>query len=97
MAKPRRTLVWTPEAEQDLVDIWTYLSMEATAQVAEQQLLRIDAACRTAYAISASRAAKKRARYRNPIDPRPAVCRVLSTDHDRGRNRPCPPRSPRYR
>jgi len=47
MAKPRRALVWTPEAEQDLLDIWTYLSLEATARVADQQLLRIDAGCRT--------------------------------------------------
>jgi toxin ParE1/3/4 len=37
-----KALVWSPEAEQDLVDIWDYLSAEASGSVADRQLRRLD-------------------------------------------------------
>jgi toxin ParE1/3/4 len=43
MASPRR-LVWSPEAEQDLFDIWTYLAREASPEIADAQLRAIDRA-----------------------------------------------------
>ena len=47
MRRLRRVLVWSPEADQDLIEIWSYLSAEASAQVADKQLRRIDAVAQT--------------------------------------------------
>lgn len=41
------TVIWSPEAEQDLLDIWHYLATEAGPETADRQLRRIDAACRS--------------------------------------------------
>jgi toxin ParE1/3/4 len=41
----RRRLVWSPEAEQDLFDIWSYLAREASPDIADKQLRTIDRAC----------------------------------------------------
>lgn len=40
-----RAVVWSPEAEQDLLDIWLYLAQEASPDVADKQLRSIGAAC----------------------------------------------------
>ena len=42
MADPRRSVVWSPEAEGDLLEIWTYLATEASPDVASVQLRAID-------------------------------------------------------
>jgi toxin ParE1/3/4 len=47
MASAKRSLVWSPEAEQDLLDIWLYLAPEASAGTADAQLRKIDATCRS--------------------------------------------------
>jgi len=44
MPKTRR-VVWSPEAEQDLIEIWAYLAREASPRVADRQLRSIDRAC----------------------------------------------------
>jgi toxin ParE1/3/4 len=44
MPRPRR-VVWSPEAEQDLLDIWAYLAREASTRVADEQLRSIDRVC----------------------------------------------------
>jgi toxin ParE1/3/4 len=45
MAKPSRSAVWSPEAEQDLIEIWGYWAHEASVEVADNQLRGIDRAC----------------------------------------------------
>ena len=45
MAKPRRPAVWSPEAEQDLIEISSYWAREASVEVADDQLRGIDRAC----------------------------------------------------
>lgn len=40
-----RTVVWSPEAEQDLLDIWGYLADHASANAADDQLRLIGATC----------------------------------------------------
>ena len=46
MADANRLLVWSPEAEQDLLEIWAYLAGEASPHVADVCLGDIDNACR---------------------------------------------------
>jgi toxin ParE1/3/4 len=41
MPKPRRSVVWSRESEQDLFDISAYLTAEASAATAEKYLRRI--------------------------------------------------------
>jgi toxin ParE1/3/4 len=41
MAK-RRRVRWSPEAEQDLLDIWSYIMQAAGASVADAQVRTID-------------------------------------------------------
>lgn len=41
MAGRRRSVVWSPEAEGDLLEIWTYLANEASPEVANVQLRSI--------------------------------------------------------
>jgi plasmid stabilization system protein ParE len=38
MPAARRAVVWSPEAEQDLLDIWSYLAQAASFTVADDQL-----------------------------------------------------------
>jgi toxin ParE1/3/4 len=38
-------VVWSPEAEQDLLDIWRAVAAGAAAGIADDQLRRIAAAC----------------------------------------------------
>jgi toxin ParE1/3/4 len=42
MATLRRPALWSPEAEQDLIEIWIYLAREASTAVADGQLRDID-------------------------------------------------------
>ena len=44
MPRPRRAVFWSPEAEQDLFDISGYLTVEASARIAEKYLRAIDRA-----------------------------------------------------
>ncbi len=44
MADRRRSVAWSPEAEGDLLEIWTYLAKEASDVVAGVQLRAIDRA-----------------------------------------------------
>ena len=41
MPGPRRALIWSPEAEQDLFDIASYLTAEASARTADEYLRKI--------------------------------------------------------
>jgi toxin ParE1/3/4 len=41
MPAHKRTLIWSPEAEQDLFDIAAYLSSEASARTADEYLRKI--------------------------------------------------------
>ena len=41
----RLTSIWSPEAEQDLLEIWDNVRMDATASVADRQLHAIDTVC----------------------------------------------------
>jgi toxin ParE1/3/4 len=45
MPRRKRILIWSPEAEQDLFDIWHYLRSEASARTAEKYLRSIHRAC----------------------------------------------------
>jgi|ERR1700688_612319 len=45
MARPRRPALWSPEAEQDLIEIWGYWANSASIDVADNQLRDIDRAC----------------------------------------------------
>ena len=37
--------IWSPEAKQDLLDIWAWVANESSAAVADKQLHEIDRAC----------------------------------------------------
>ena len=41
----RRAIIWSPEAEQDLFDIYQYLEGEASARTAEEYLRKIRLTC----------------------------------------------------
>ena len=41
----RRAITWSPEAEQDLFDIYQYLEREASARTAEKYLRQISQSC----------------------------------------------------
>jgi toxin ParE1/3/4 len=45
MVKPRQSVIWSPEAERDLIEIWGYWASEASAEVADNQICDISAAC----------------------------------------------------
>lgn len=45
MPRGRRTVVWSPEAEQDLFDIWQYLAAEASVRTADTYLRNINRTC----------------------------------------------------
>jgi plasmid stabilization system protein ParE len=45
MSSARLSILWSPEAEQDLIEIWSYLAEQATTQVADSQLNAIENAC----------------------------------------------------
>lgn len=45
MAPSDRTVVWSPEAEQDILDNWRYLAEQASTLVADRQLKSIEATC----------------------------------------------------
>jgi toxin ParE1/3/4 len=40
-------IIVSPEADEDLVEIWGYLARQASVRVADRQLNEIDAACET--------------------------------------------------
>jgi plasmid stabilization system protein ParE len=42
MPPNNRALVWAPESEQDLLDIWHYLAEAVGTDTADRQLRRID-------------------------------------------------------
>src|ERR1700678_3923441 len=45
MARSRRAIVWSPEAEQDLLEIWNYWAREASDTVADDLLRAIAKVC----------------------------------------------------
>jgi toxin ParE1/3/4 len=47
VAESRGPVIWSPEAEADLFEIWNYLKREATVAVADGQLRLIGQACVT--------------------------------------------------
>jgi toxin ParE1/3/4 len=47
MPKVRPPIFWSPKAEEDLIEIWTYLARESSDQVADDQLNHIERACAT--------------------------------------------------
>ena len=47
MPPNNRALVWAPESEQDLLEIWHYLAEAVGTDTADRQLRRIDEACRS--------------------------------------------------
>ena len=42
-----RRVLWSPEAEEDLVAIWRYVAQEASPDIADKQLILIDQATTT--------------------------------------------------
>lgn len=46
MPKRKWPVVWSPEAEQDLLDIWDYFAREAAPEIADRRLREIHRACR---------------------------------------------------
>jgi toxin ParE1/3/4 len=46
MTKPELAIVWSPEAETDLIDIWLYGAQEHSPAAADRRLRAIDKACR---------------------------------------------------
>jgi toxin ParE1/3/4 len=44
MASPRRPAIWSPQAQQDLIDIWFYLAREMSADTADRVLRDIGGA-----------------------------------------------------
>ena len=44
MTKPSRVVIWSPEAEQDVLDIWRHLATVASATIADNHLRDIDRA-----------------------------------------------------
>jgi toxin ParE1/3/4 len=47
MPNRKRTVNLSPQADEDLVEIWGYLVREASDRAADRQLHEIDAACTT--------------------------------------------------
>jgi toxin ParE1/3/4 len=45
MPKPDHKLIWSPTAERDLVEIWSYLDRHASRNVADSQIRKIEARC----------------------------------------------------
>jgi toxin ParE1/3/4 len=45
MPNHSRTVNLSPEADEDLLEIWGYLAREASQQIADRQLQEIDEAC----------------------------------------------------
>ena len=45
MPSAELAVVWSPEAEEDLIEIWGYLADRASPQIADTQLTAIEAAC----------------------------------------------------
>ena len=45
MPSRKRTVHLSPEADEDLIEIWGYLAREASERVADRQLHEIDVAC----------------------------------------------------
>jgi len=45
MPNRKRPISLSPEADEDLIEIWGYLAREASERVADRQLREIDAAC----------------------------------------------------
>ena len=45
MRKGEPAVDWSPEAEQDLLAIWSYVAREASPDVADEQLRSLDRAC----------------------------------------------------
>lgn len=44
MPRAEREIDWSPEADEDLVDIWVYLARETSPEFADRQLLAIEQA-----------------------------------------------------
>ena len=47
MRKGEPAVIWSPEAEQDLLAIWNHVAREASPHVADEQLRCVDRACET--------------------------------------------------
>jgi toxin ParE1/3/4 len=47
MPSVRLPIFWSPNAEHDLIEIWSYLARESADQVADDQLDGIERACAT--------------------------------------------------
>src|SRR5258708_22353818 len=45
MANPKRQILWSPEAEADLIEIWNYLAREASLEIADKRVREINDAC----------------------------------------------------
>jgi toxin ParE1/3/4 len=45
MPEDEHDVVWSPEAEQDLLAIWIHVAREASPDVADEQLRSLDRAC----------------------------------------------------
>jgi toxin ParE1/3/4 len=45
MRKGEPAIIWSREAEQDLLALWSYLAREASPDVADEQLRSLDRAC----------------------------------------------------
>jgi len=39
-------IVWSPESDEDLLQIWSYLASETSVAVADEQIQKIEHACR---------------------------------------------------
>lgn len=45
MRRGEPSIIWSPEAQQDLLAIWNYVAREASLDVADEQLRSLDRAC----------------------------------------------------
>jgi toxin ParE1/3/4 len=45
MPSPKLTIIFSPEADEDLIQIWGYLAREASERAADRQLHDIDRLC----------------------------------------------------
>jgi toxin ParE1/3/4 len=45
MPSRKRTITLSPEADEDLIEIWGYLAREASERVADRQLREVDTVC----------------------------------------------------
>lgn len=45
MRKGELAVSWSPEAEQDLLAMWIHVALEASPEVADEQLRSVDRAC----------------------------------------------------